>query len=228
MSTDGQIVLDARRRAGLSQRRLADLAGTSQAMVARVESGRQSPSLGTLRRLLAACGANLQVQVDGEIVDNPAAIKPPQAAVGGGPLLLVDVGAQRFGIPLAAVREVLASVEPRSLPGQPPAMAGMVVVRGDAFPCIDLAVALGMPAAGGARGVVLDARDGPLVALVDGADDVRDLAAEGAVDIPAGWTSCDAVHQLARFGDELLPIVDAALLGIGGPSHEHRRATHSR
>lgn len=58
------IALELRRsrlRAGLSQRQLAILAGTSQATVSAYESGRKVPSLATSTRLLAATGARLRV-----------------------------------------------------------------------------------------------------------------------------------------------------------------------
>lgn len=48
-----------RRRAGLSQRALAALAGTSQAAVAAIESGRKQPTVATLDRLLRAAGTEL-------------------------------------------------------------------------------------------------------------------------------------------------------------------------
>lgn len=54
-----ELVRSARTRAGLSQRQLALRAGVSQPAVARLESGRHTPSLTTLARLLAACGQRL-------------------------------------------------------------------------------------------------------------------------------------------------------------------------
>jgi len=45
-----------RRRSGVSQARLAQLAGTSQPTVAAYESGKKTPSLRTLRRLARAVG----------------------------------------------------------------------------------------------------------------------------------------------------------------------------
>ena len=45
-----------RRRTGVSQKRLAQLAGTSQPTIAAYESGRKTPSLRTLRRLAQAVG----------------------------------------------------------------------------------------------------------------------------------------------------------------------------
>jgi transcriptional regulator with XRE-family HTH domain len=52
----------ARRRAGLTQRQAASLAGLTQAAVARIESGRVVPRVDTLSRLLRACGTNLTVE----------------------------------------------------------------------------------------------------------------------------------------------------------------------
>lgn len=63
----GQLVRDARSRAGISQRELAARAGTSQSVVARVESGQTRPSSETLNRLLEAAGFELR----GELVPLP-------------------------------------------------------------------------------------------------------------------------------------------------------------
>lgn len=49
----------ARVRSGLSQRALAASAGTSQAAVAAIESGRKQPTVATLERLLRAAGTEL-------------------------------------------------------------------------------------------------------------------------------------------------------------------------
>lgn len=55
------MVRDARRRSGLSQRQLAERAGVPQPMLSLIERGRQDPRFGTLRRLLRACDADLDV-----------------------------------------------------------------------------------------------------------------------------------------------------------------------
>lgn len=51
----------ARRRAGLSQRELAERAGVPQSTVARIEAGLADARVGTLRRLLRVCGEDLEV-----------------------------------------------------------------------------------------------------------------------------------------------------------------------
>jgi uncharacterized protein len=55
----GRLIAEARDAAGLTQARLARRAGTSQAMVARYETGAASPTVAALQRLLRAAGHEL-------------------------------------------------------------------------------------------------------------------------------------------------------------------------
>jgi hypothetical protein len=57
------LIRTARRRAGLTQTELAERAGTSQAAVSAYESGRRSPSVDTLVRILAAAGLELRMRL---------------------------------------------------------------------------------------------------------------------------------------------------------------------
>jgi predicted transcriptional regulator len=50
----------ARRRAGLTQRELAAIAGVAQSTVARIESGAIDPRVSTLDGLLRSCGEELR------------------------------------------------------------------------------------------------------------------------------------------------------------------------
>lgn len=60
MSMAGRMVRYARRRAGLTQRRLAAKSGIPQETIARIEKGRVDPRVGTLDRLLEACEYGLE------------------------------------------------------------------------------------------------------------------------------------------------------------------------
>lgn len=62
---------DARERAGLSQRALAERASTSQSVVARIELGLTAPSWDTLSRLVAAAGFDLDVRLVPRAVTGP-------------------------------------------------------------------------------------------------------------------------------------------------------------
>jgi len=57
------LVRSVRDRAGLSQRAIAERAGTAQSVVARIETGITDPSSDTLRRLLEAAGYELRCEL---------------------------------------------------------------------------------------------------------------------------------------------------------------------
>ena len=62
MSMAGRMLRFARSRANLTQRGLAAKSGVPQETIARIERGRADPRLGTLDRLLEACGYGLEVE----------------------------------------------------------------------------------------------------------------------------------------------------------------------
>jgi uncharacterized protein len=60
----GALLRRARLEAGLSQRELAQRAGTSQPTLARYERGRAVPTLATLERVLASAGKRLRLATE--------------------------------------------------------------------------------------------------------------------------------------------------------------------
>lgn len=61
----GREMKGARVRAGLTQAQLAERMGTTQSVIARLESGKTSPNVTTLRRLAEETGSWLVVRLDG-------------------------------------------------------------------------------------------------------------------------------------------------------------------
>lgn len=59
----GELIREARRRAGISQRTLAERLPTTQSVVARWESGATAPSFETVVRAVRACGFELDVHL---------------------------------------------------------------------------------------------------------------------------------------------------------------------
>jgi ribosome-binding protein aMBF1 (putative translation factor) len=57
-------IIEARARAGLTQEQLAERMPTTQAVIARLESGRVKPSTSTLERLAAATGMRLRISFE--------------------------------------------------------------------------------------------------------------------------------------------------------------------
>ena len=68
MTNAAAILLQARTRAGLSQRALARRAGTAQSVIARIEKGQTSPTWETLERLLEAANLDIHAQLEPRVV----------------------------------------------------------------------------------------------------------------------------------------------------------------
>jgi transcriptional regulator with XRE-family HTH domain len=56
-----ELLRTVRHRRGLTQAALAQQAGTSQPVISAYEAGRRDPTYGTLRRLVAAAGEDLEL-----------------------------------------------------------------------------------------------------------------------------------------------------------------------
>lgn len=61
--TGGSLIAEARKRAGLTQDRLAQRLGTHQSVVARWETGRTRPDFDTVQRAVRAAGFDLGVSL---------------------------------------------------------------------------------------------------------------------------------------------------------------------
>jgi transcriptional regulator with XRE-family HTH domain len=71
----GDLLHEARLRAGLTQAELAERAGTARSQISRYERGDVLPSLETLRRVIRACGFELGFRVyNADLEDHDAAL----------------------------------------------------------------------------------------------------------------------------------------------------------
>jgi chemotaxis signal transduction protein/DNA-binding XRE family transcriptional regulator len=208
MTAESLLLSEARRRAGISQRELARRAGTSQAAVARIERARQSPSAATLRRLIAACGVDLEVTI-------PPEGEPLRPALDGR-LVLCDIGGAAYAFPLAAVVEVVPYVAPRRLPGQA-ADAGVAVVRGRVVATVDAALRLDVPVqAPPGRMVLLNARTGVHAVAVTTASDITEIEPSRVSPPPAGAGASRCVAGVAEIDGELVVVLDPDELCAAG------------
>jgi transcriptional regulator with XRE-family HTH domain len=200
------ILKDAREGAGLSQRELAQRAGTSQAMVARIERGHQSPSLATLERLVRACGLDLRVEAGGG--ETPPPSRTPEAR--SGRLLVWRSGEAAYAFPLEAVERIAELGPLRRLPGQAPG-TGVVTVDGEAIAAIDAARWLGIEGGAPAEIVVVRAGGERRGVLVDRAET---LAGETAIlPPPPGAGAAPFVSGLAEVDGEQVVVLDPGGLG---------------
>jgi transcriptional regulator with XRE-family HTH domain len=194
-----ELLRDARDHAGLTQRELARRAGTSQAMVARIERGQQSPSIATLDRLVRACGLDLRVGIGS--ADAPAA----RPAATSGRLLVWRCGADAYAFPLEVVDRIVDYTAPRRLPGQPSGY-GIATVDGSATSAMDAAHRLGVDGAAPAQIIVVRARGDRRAVIVDRADVVTEPLTVSPA--PAGANAAAYVVGLAEVDGELVAVLD--------------------
>jgi transcriptional regulator with XRE-family HTH domain len=71
----GDLILAARRAAGLTQTELARRMGTGQSVIARWERGHRSPTYETILNALGACGFELSAAITRGVVSRRAAIE---------------------------------------------------------------------------------------------------------------------------------------------------------
>ena len=78
------ILREARTRAGLSQRELAQRAGKAQSEIAKIERGRREPTFATLSRLVRAAGYDMRIHLtphddhDEVLIDGVLALSPEE------------------------------------------------------------------------------------------------------------------------------------------------------
>jgi purine-binding chemotaxis protein CheW len=135
---------------------------------------------------------------------------------GGERLLVFRVGGERFGVALAAVREIVDSPVVRRLPDAAPSLLGIATVRGELVPLYDARVVLGVEAAsdGSTTGAaLLFSVEGRCIALA--IDDVFDPVVVEEQDLrpmPGAGAADVIIRGLVRRGGDLVAVLDEAVL----------------
>jgi purine-binding chemotaxis protein CheW len=117
--------------------------------------------------------------------------------------LLIPVADDWYALELRAVREVLAGPDPTLLPGAPPAVRGLINLRGTIVPLLDLSVLLGMGPMAAPYAAVADTPGGPAALTASAMPStarLEDLA--GPADGPA------AVARFATDGGGVATLLD--------------------
>lgn len=134
--------------------------------------------------------------VRGPADDKGGVVAPQDRAV-----LVFEVGARRFGLPAADLREIVRAVAIAPLPHAPAAVEGVINLRGEIVPVIDLRRMLGLPA----RGVVLS--DHLVIAHWDSAP--LALRVDRALEFRSDEAGADALHaRVVRLADGLVPVLE--------------------
>lgn len=85
MATPGELLREARKRHGVSQKQLAARASTTQSAISRIERDKVSPSVDTLRELLYLLGEDLTLDaerrdagIDATLIDQRLRLSPTE------------------------------------------------------------------------------------------------------------------------------------------------------
>lgn len=127
-------------------------------------------------------------------------------------LLVFAVGREWFGLELAAVEEAIDLPAVRHVPEMPPAMLGVVTVRGMLTSLFSPASALGVSLNDGASALVFRRARGRLAIAVDDVDDVHSLDLAQLRETPVTDGGDGIVLGVLRYRDALLALVDAEAL----------------
>jgi chemotaxis signal transduction protein len=120
--------------------------------------------------------------------------------------LSFTVAGTDYGIPILSVKEILQHEEPTSVPSAPPSIRGVINVRGQVVPVVDLSVKFGGAASvpsGRTCILVVEAHVGgerlTLSVLADAVNEVLDLASAD-VDPPPTFGSGARIEYLTGVG----------------------------
>ena len=128
--------------------------------------------------------------------------------------LLVRVADTRLAFPASAVRAIHRAVLIAPLPGAPPMVEGVVHVRGEAIPVLDLAERLALPPrpllSPDEHLLVLDAGGRAIAVRVDEAEELREIDARAVARGDGLVAASRTVAGVARLEDGTVTVHDPA------------------
>ncbi|MFO7274254.1 MAG: chemotaxis protein CheW [Bacillota bacterium] len=125
-------------------------------------------------------------------------------------VVVFTVGGQEYALPIAGVREILTWTAPTPVPDAPPFVEGVISVRGEVLPVVNLGRRFGLPSRREVdqRRIIVLEMDGQTAGLI--VDDVV------AVEDVAGGRMAPVSPLLASFGGPDAAVVEGILqLGEG-------------
>lgn len=127
-------------------------------------------------------------------------------------ILLLKVGDERFGVELAAVEEAIDIPPVHHVPEMPPAMLGVITVRGVLTTVYSPSDALGIALHDGTSALIFRRGRSRLAIVVDEVDDVTTLDLSLLRDAPVLDAGDGIVLGVVRQQDTLLTLVDTDAL----------------
>lgn len=129
---------------------------------------------------------------------------------GGRRLVVFSLSGEEYGVPITLVQEIIRHTPPRTIPGSPHYVEGVINLRGRIIPVVDLRRRLGVHGERPAESkVVIVAVDELTVGVV--VDEVREvltLSPEVCESAPPGTDDADYVEAVGKLDDRLVVVLD--------------------
>jgi purine-binding chemotaxis protein CheW len=120
-------------------------------------------------------------------------------------------GHQRYALPIERVREIQKIVAFADIPDENAMVIGMVDIRGEIVPVVDVRSLLGLPVQPYTLEtpmVVVSSASGPVALVVDAVDAVAEMSADGAGIVPEMHSLAPRVLGVHRIAEELVFLLD--------------------
>jgi chemotaxis signal transduction protein len=132
--------------------------------------------------------------------------------LGTAELLMFRIARERFAVELACVEEAIDLPEVHHVPEMPPAMLGVISVRGALTPVFTPEDALGVPVEGRTAALVFRSASGRFALAIDDVDDVLSLDLATLREAPGADGSDSVVLGVALHAGAIVALVDADML----------------
>jgi purine-binding chemotaxis protein CheW len=167
--------------------------------------------------------ANAAVGAEGGAVGKAVAGAPrgPVPIAVGGKYLTFALGAEEYGVDVLAVREIIGMLDITPVPRAPECVRGVINLRGQVIPVIDLRLCLGMPALAYHAEtciVVAEVEGEPIGLIVDRVSEVADIRAADVVPTPNLGVQADTtcVRGLGKVHGRVKILLDVERILVAG------------
>lgn len=150
-------------------------------------------------------------------MENLPALPESSAAPFSGQYLIVQLQEESFGLDISVVREIIAYSAPTSVPMMPNFVLGVINLRGQVVPVIDMAVRFGRKETSIFKRsciIILDFEEGPqkhrLGIVVDAVNEVIELTSQQIEPAPQFGTGLrhDFLRGMGKINDRFIVLLD--------------------
>ncbi len=131
-------------------------------------------------------------------------------------IVVFSLGEEEYGLPITQVQEIIRYTEPRAVASHIDWMRGVISLRGQIIPVIDLAARLALGATANEPGkiIIVETETSNAGIVVDEVQEVLTLQDGETEPLPVAGN--DALEAIAKIGDRLVVLLDArGLFGNG-------------